>query len=168
MSGMRSQATSAGYVAIVSSKHISIHLPLHLGISLVAKHRQSEWVAEPISTPPQPFPFHSSYFGTLSTSSPIMRPIHGHPSALLSAAFILPSLALAIGQNCEFIVADGAKFNLKPLGGVHSVSSISPLPPGKLNSTFSLNICAPLKKPKNPVLKGDTCDGGTYGMNYAC
>ncbi|MCJ1249096.1 hypothetical protein MMC30_006319 [Trapelia coarctata] len=94
-----------------------------------------------------------------------MRPIPRLLSTLLSAAFLFPSLALAIGQNCESIVADGAKFNLKNLDGVHSVSSISTLPPGKLNSTFTLNICAPLKKPKGPP-KEDTCASGTYVCGY--
>lgn len=95
-----------------------------------------------------------------------MRPLPRHPSTLLSAAFILPSLALAIGQNCEAIGINGAKFNLRPLDGVHSVSSIEPHPPTKINSTFFLNICAPLQKPKG-ALKNETCDGGTYGMENA-
>jgi len=90
-----------------------------------------------------------------------MRPAPQSFSTLFSATVLLP-LAAAITLNCESILADSAHFNLKPLGGVHTISHIEPHPPSKkINSTYTLDVCGPLQRPPG-VEKKKWCDSGTY------
>lgn len=68
--------------------------------------------------------------------------------------------------NCEKIVADGHEFNLKKLEGAHSVI-ISQRLDGKLhNTTYTTDICRPLKR-KGDVKPEDQCPLGANG-EHAC
>ncbi|KAL4909823.1 hypothetical protein BDW74DRAFT_143803 [Aspergillus multicolor] len=62
-------------------------------------------------------------------------------SALLSAASLLPGLASAITFDCSQINADGYKYNLKPLGGVHEIFHAEQVGDLIVNTTYVLNIC---------------------------
>ena len=79
--------------------------------------------------------------------------------SLLTSWLLLPA-ALAVTFDCERIVADDQKFNLKALGGPKDVHWIKPEPPGVLNTTWTLDICQQLKKPKEGD-KAHSCPVGT-------
>ncbi|MCJ1416384.1 hypothetical protein MMC32_002719 [Xylographa parallela] len=89
-----------------------------------------------------------------------MRPAFLTPNPFLSIAVLLPSLASAINLDCENIITDGTRFNLKALGGPHQVAMIQEYPPTKLDTFFKFNICTPLKKKKG-VPKEEDCPNGT-------
>lgn len=69
--------------------------------------------------------------------------------------------------QCESIVADGKKFNLKPLGGAHSavVSQLDSLGTNFINTTYTTDICQSLKR-KGDVDRKLQCPQGTRGMWY--
>ena len=94
-----------------------------------------------------------------------MRPLLQKHNTLLFAVFLLPSITVAINLDCESIVVDGAHFNLKPLAGVHSLSFISLHPPVRFYNNLTLDICAPLKKPKDAP-PDNSCHVGTRGKKY--
>lgn len=77
-------------------------------------------------------------------------------SLLLAAA---PAQALL---DCEKLRVDGHTFNLKPLGGPHSVvtSRWEPIPETHLNTTYTVDICQPLKK-SGKGKKNEECPNGT-------
>ncbi|KAF4456084.1 hypothetical protein F53441_1699 [Fusarium austroafricanum] len=80
-------------------------------------------------------------------------------------AFLLPLLATpalsAETLDCGNIRADGHKFDLSKLGGPHSVvtTRFSPSPPLHFNTTYTLDICKPLKKSGGK--KTEECPNGT-------
>ena len=82
------------------------------------------------------------------------------PSRSLLTSWLLLPAALAVTFDCERIVADDQKFNLKALGGPKDVHWIKPEPPGVLNTTWTLDICQQLKKPKEGD-KAHSCPVGT-------
>lgn len=79
-----------------------------------------------------------------------------------SAVSSLSYSVYAITLSCDDIVIDGRSFNLKPLGGPHSVHWIQDTPPSISNFTFTVDICKPLKRTKG-VPKKDECPTGTRG-----
>lgn len=66
--------------------------------------------------------------------------------------------------NCEKLRVDGHTFNLGPLGGPHSVvtSRWEPSTEAHFNTTYTLDICKPLKK-SGKAKKTEECPNGTHG-----
>ena len=79
-------------------------------------------------------------------------------AALLGSA---PSYAML---DCKKIVADGHTFNLDKLSGPHSVvtSKYSSSAETFHNTTYTLDVCKPLKKGG----KDKSCPNGTRGKNF--
>ncbi|KAL4809206.1 autophagy-related protein 27 [Aspergillus unguis] len=73
-------------------------------------------------------------------------------SSLLSAASLLPSLALAISFDCSKIIADGQKYDLSALGGVHEIYHAEKIDDTVVNTTYVLDLCNVLG---NAALRGD-------------
>ncbi|RAK78341.1 autophagy-related protein 27 [Aspergillus fijiensis CBS 313.89] len=73
-------------------------------------------------------------------------------STLLSSALLLPSLVSALGNfNCKDIIVDKIKYDLSPLGGVHTLYNVveKPEESATVNTTYVLNICSILGKAAN-------------------
>ncbi|TDZ15106.1 Autophagy-related protein 27 [Colletotrichum orbiculare MAFF 240422] len=77
---------------------------------------------------------------------------------LLALLFSTPAAAAVI--DCEHIRVDDVSFNLKPLGGPHSVVTSRWHPPTFTNTTYTVDICKPLKR-KGDVKKEEQCPNGT-------
>jgi hypothetical protein len=82
---------------------------------------------------------------------------------------LLVSLLLAAtpaqgSLDCEKIRVDGHTFNLKPLGGPHSVvtSRWEASSEAHFNTTYTVDICQPLKK-SGKAEKTEECPNGTHG-----
>lgn len=72
--------------------------------------------------------------------------IQSRPSSvLLLAAALLPSLISATGFDCGHVNADGYKYDLSDLGGVHSLYHVEESDEYITNTTYVLNICNILK-----------------------
>lgn len=80
----------------------------------------------------------------------------------LAALVATLSLVSGITLDCDDVVVDGRRYNLRSLGGPHSVHWIQETPPSLSNFTFTLDICKPLKRTKH-VPKKDECPSGTRG-----
>lgn len=80
-------------------------------------------------------------------------------AAVLLSCLLAPAAAML---DCRRIVADGHEFDLSKLEGAHSVI-ISERVDGRLhNTTFTTDICRPLKR-KGDVKPEDQCPLGTRG-----
>ncbi|KAI8958869.1 autophagy-related protein 27 [Daldinia sp. FL1419] len=80
--------------------------------------------------------------------------------AVLFLSLLLAPLPTSAMLNCESIVADNQKFNLKALGGPHSIMT-SRILDGKVhNMTYTVDICRVLGKKKG-AKKGEECPNGT-------
>jgi autophagy-related protein 27 len=66
--------------------------------------------------------------------------------------------------SCENIRIDGHSFDLSELGGPHSVvtSRWESLAETHINTTYTVDICRPLKK-SGESKKGEQCPNGTRG-----
>lgn len=65
--------------------------------------------------------------------------------------------------RCDHVQADGQKFNFKELGGPHSVVTWHKDTEFEyVNTTYTLDLCAPLKKdgPSN-----ESCPNGARGLS---
>ncbi|KAI9701202.1 MAG: hypothetical protein M1836_001871 [Candelina mexicana] len=83
-------------------------------------------------------------------------------SSLLSLLLSLyPSFIFANSIDCSHIREDGQSFDLHELGGPHSVVWTQNLPPSVRNTTFTIDICQPLKQQKD-VNKADQCQTGSW------
>lgn len=91
--------------------------------------------------------------------STVMRPSRGSRLPLL---LLLPAVVSAVTFDCSHVRVDGQSFDLSELGGPHSVWRIEDTPPSLLNTTFTIDVCSPLKKTKG-VAKDDECATGTRG-----
>lgn len=93
-----------------------------------------------------------------STTSPAAQSAAGLLYLLLLAT---PATAML---QCDKIVADRQKFNFKDLGGPHSVVTTQQLeewePFQYRNTTYTLDLCAPLKK-DGP--RDESCPNGARG-----
>lgn len=72
----------------------------------------------------------------------------------------------AVNLECNHVRVDGKKFDLSPLGGPHSILVQDTEPhPAKYNTTWTIDVCQALKKPKS--IKGtpdeDWCPNYTRG-----
>lgn len=78
----------------------------------------------------------------------------------LTPFLLLPVAISALTFDCEQIRDDGQSFNLKSLGGPKTVHDQEwlPSPPTIKNTTFTIDICKPLK---DDAKKGERCPSGT-------
>ncbi|KAI1751155.1 autophagy-related protein 27 [Xylaria castorea] len=83
-----------------------------------------------------------------------------YADAALVISLLLAPLPAAAMFNCEKVVSDGQQFNLKALGGPHSVVTSQVNGDRIHNTTYTVDICAPLKK-KSGSKKSDQCQNGT-------
>ena len=74
------------------------------------------------------------------------------PSSVSGASFL----------HCGELVVDGHKFDFSPLKGPHTITTSEFHPPTYSNTTYTLDLCAYLKR-KDDVKKGDECPNGTRG-----
>ncbi|KAI9675707.1 MAG: hypothetical protein M1817_001074 [Caeruleum heppii] len=82
--------------------------------------------------------------------------------SILSSLLLLPSLTSAAGTlDCSHVRVDKVSFDLSALAGVHTLSHTRPHPPTIYNTTYTLDLCAPLPKPKNLPNKKDACSNGS-------
>ncbi|KAI5458143.1 autophagy-related protein 27 [Mariannaea sp. PMI_226] len=83
-------------------------------------------------------------------------------SALLLSLLVIPAPGLASLLTCENIRVDGHSFDLSKLKGPHSVvtTRYEPNPPEHFNTTYTLDLCGPLKK-SGKAKKGQECPNGT-------
>ncbi|KAF4121676.1 autophagy-related protein 27 [Geosmithia morbida] len=91
--------------------------------------------------------------------------MHRPTSWLMSLSTVLlaaSSTAAAGNLQCEKIIVDGQLFDLSKLGGPHSVvtSRWESLAETHFNTTYTVDICKPLKKSGGDK-KGDQCPNGT-------
>jgi hypothetical protein len=82
-------------------------------------------------------------------------------AALLLAVLLAP-LQVSAGIRCDQIRVDNVNFDLSKLGGPHSVVTSRWHPPTYTNTSYTLDICRPLKR-KGDVKTGDECPNGTQG-----
>lgn len=88
-----------------------------------------------------------------------MRP----SSPLLHAATLLASLqsvSAGVGFDCKTVVDDGVMWDLSALAGPKTVHWVHEEPPSIHNITFTIDICAPLKRLKD-VPRKEQCESGT-------
>jgi hypothetical protein len=95
---------------------------------------------------------------------------------MMSALSLLASLlALSLGPtaahaadaadfDCAKISADGHTFDLKALGGPHTVVTTKHHAPSVTNTTWTVDICAPLRR-KGDVKDAEACPEGTRGSS---
>lgn len=83
------------------------------------------------------------------------------PSNMLVSLLLAASIPAAASLQCDNIVADGHRFNFDKLKGPHSVVTSEFTPPTYKNTTYTIDLCGPLKR-KGDVPKGEECPNGTW------
>ncbi|TGJ82970.1 hypothetical protein E0Z10_g5785 [Xylaria hypoxylon] len=78
-----------------------------------------------------------------------------YADAALVLSLLLAPLPTAAMFSCDHVVSDGLQFNLKGLGGPHSVVTTEVIGDIIHNTTYTVDICTALKK------KGDHCPNGS-------
>lgn len=84
----------------------------------------------------------------------------------ITSSFLLYSLVSALNLECERIQVDKKKFDLSKLGGPHSILvQDTQRHPSLSNTTWTLDICQNLRKPKDTpeTPKEDQCPNYTRG-----
>jgi hypothetical protein len=86
----------------------------------------------------------------------------GNPAdAAIVSVFLLPFLTAASGSlDCTHVRADDIGFDLSKLGGPRSVVDNIANPASSLNTTYTIDICKPLKKVKD-IDKNIQCPNGS-------
>ncbi|ROT35200.1 hypothetical protein SODALDRAFT_329385 [Sodiomyces alkalinus F11] len=82
------------------------------------------------------------------------------PETALFLALLLAPLPTSGMLQCDHIRVGDVDFNLSKLGGPHSVVTSKWHPPTYTNTSYTIDICKPLKR-KGDVKKGDECPNGT-------
>ncbi|KAH8766570.1 autophagy-related protein 27 [Hyaloscypha finlandica] len=77
-----------------------------------------------------------------------------------AAIFLFPFLTSANLLDCNHARADGVDWTFKPLGGPKSVLHADEGSASWTNTTYTIDLCAPLKR-KNDVPADQKCPGGT-------
>jgi hypothetical protein len=80
----------------------------------------------------------------------------------VSSCLLLTTFTSAINLDCSDIRDDNQSWNLKPLGGPHSVKWVESHPPAEIETTVTIDICKALEVPKK-VAKNEYCPNGTRG-----
>lgn len=88
-----------------------------------------------------------------------MRWSQSDAGVLLTLLLAAPLPAAAM-LRCDHVQAGGKKFDFSKLGGPHSVVTSQHKPPIYLNTTYTVDLCRPLKKAKDAP-KRETCPNGT-------
>jgi len=92
-----------------------------------------------------------------------MMPEATLPAALAALLLLAPSSASGASfLRCGELVVEGHKFDFSPLKGPHTVTTSEFHPPTYSNTTYTLDLCAYLKR-KDDVKKGDECPNNTRG-----
>ncbi|KAH8819223.1 autophagy protein-like protein Atg27 [Xylogone sp. PMI_703] len=82
-------------------------------------------------------------------------------TATLLSALLFPLLAAAVGNiDCHNVVVEKKAFDLSPLGGPRSALQSVPHEVTFDNTTWTIDICRPLKRAKDEP-KDEQCVGGT-------
>lgn len=68
----------------------------------------------------------------------------------------------AVNLDCKDVRVDGNGYDFTELGGPRQVHWVEDQPPSILNTTFTIDICHPLKVVKG-IKKEDQCPTGTRG-----
>ena len=76
---------------------------------------------------------------------------------------LLAAHASAATLTCSDIRVDDQTFDLEKLGGPHSVVTTLREPPSHSNTTYTVDVCSPLK-PKGDVPAEERCPDGTRGV----
>jgi len=84
------------------------------------------------------------------------------PITLSSLFLLLPSFVAAISLDCGDIRIDRKSFDLSALDGPHSLYKVNEHPNNIKNTTFTLDLCRPLKKTKG-VPKDEDCPNNSRG-----
>jgi hypothetical protein len=88
-----------------------------------------------------------------------MRPVTSNVAAL---PLLFASFVSALTPGCDHIRIGGKKFDLHKLGGPHSVLTHDEShPPAMHNTTWTVDICQPLRKEKK-LPNADQCPSGTH------
>lgn len=86
-------------------------------------------------------------------------------ASTIPSVLLFSSIALAVNLDCNNIQVDKRKWDLSSLGGPHSiVVQDTAGHPAMSNTTWTIDICKALTKPKN-VPKADSCPSYTRGMS---
>jgi hypothetical protein len=90
-------------------------------------------------------------------------PAMPNADAALLLSLLLAPLPAAAMLRCNHIVSNGQQFNLEKLHGPHSVVTSHQIDDTTMrNTTYTVDICRPLKKKGGPK-KSEQCPNGTRG-----
>ncbi|BFZ61129.1 type II membrane protein [Saitoella coloradoensis] len=78
---------------------------------------------------------------------------------MYSPLLLLPLIAAYVAGDCKYTVNDHT-YDLAPLAGPHSVSSIWDTPPSVTNTTYTIDVCGKLRKAEG-MNSDDFCDEET-------
>jgi hypothetical protein len=88
------------------------------------------------------------------------------PASLAALLFLGPlSVSGASPLRCGELEVEGHKFDFSALKGPHTVTTSEFHPPTYSNTTYTLDLCAYLKR-KDDVKKGDACPSSTRGESF--
>ncbi|EER42503.1 conserved hypothetical protein [Histoplasma capsulatum var. duboisii H88] len=68
----------------------------------------------------------------------------------LTLLLLFPALTSGVTLDCDRVVADGKSWTLTPLAGPHSVYHVVEHPPTTINTTYTIDLCKPLKETECP------------------
>lgn len=93
--------------------------------------------------------------------SPLLRyPSHNMAPLSRLAFVLLPSAISAVTLDCDHIRIDKQSFTLSALAGPKTVHQTRSTPPSITNTTFTIDLCDPLRK-LSDVPKEEQCQAGT-------
>lgn len=90
-----------------------------------------------------------------------MKWSHSRTADAAAGVLLLAAPASAM-LRCNHVQVDGQKFDFEPLSGPHSVVTWQDRPPYMFNTTYTLDLCAPLKKSGDAPSK-EQCPNFTRG-----
>jgi hypothetical protein len=83
--------------------------------------------------------------------------------AAILSSILFPSLIAAVGNiDCSHVRVDKQSFDLSALSGPHSVMESHQHSVSTINTTYTLDLCKPLKRSAD-IPKGQECPAGTRG-----
>lgn len=82
------------------------------------------------------------------------------PWRSVPALLLLPASISAVTLDCKHIRVDDQSFDLSALGGPKTVHQLQYLQPSISNTSYTIDICKPLKK-SSDLPSGDQCMSGT-------
>ncbi|KAK4167322.1 autophagy-related protein 27 [Cladorrhinum sp. PSN259] len=93
-------------------------------------------------------------------SSSTTTPSTSTASTLLLSTLFLSTASAATPFSCDSVKVGDRTFDFKPLAGPHTVVTHEYVPPTYHNTTYTVDLCAPLKR-KDKVTKEEACPDGT-------